>query len=165
MVTAGAIDADPDQNAISGAVLSVPVSYPTVYPGKWRSLLMTPSALQQGEEALQHAILSYPNGCSPAQDKIALVGYSMGAWVINDWIMQHSGEWNMIKAVVLYGDPCYVGGFFDQGLARLFAYSIGCMPSSDYPYPAGSAHVPFQVKAYSLAPRPGERTGLARRPH
>jgi hypothetical protein len=141
---------DTDQNAISGAVAIVPVSYPTVYPSKWRSLLTTASALKQGEEALQHAIMSYSEGCSPARDKIALVGYSMGAWVINDWIMSHPGEWDMIRAVVLYGDPCYTGGFFDKGLARLFAYGAGCMPSSDYPYPAARAHVPFQVKTYSL---------------
>jgi len=64
--------------------------------------------------------------------------------------MSHPGEWDTIKAVVLYGDPCYTGGFFDNGLARLFAYSLGCMPSSDYPYPAARAHVPFQVKTYSL---------------
>ena len=34
---------DTDQNAISGAVLIAPVSYPTIYPDKWRSLLTTGS--------------------------------------------------------------------------------------------------------------------------
>jgi len=145
---------DKDQNAISGAVLNHPVSYPTVDAQKWRSLLRTGSALLQGENNLQREIRSYTKGCSAAKDKIALVGYSMGAWVVNAWIMDHPKEWDMIRAVVLYGDPCYRGDDLNEGLARLFAYGIGCMPSSDYPYPAARAHVPFQVKTYSLAHDP-----------
>jgi hypothetical protein len=141
---------DTDQNAISGAVLIAPVSYTTVYPNKWRSLLTTPSALKEGEDALQADIMAYTKGCSVSQDKIALVGYSMGAWVVNKWIVDHRPEWDMIKAVVLYGDPCYRGGVFDEGLVRLFGFSYGCMPFSDYPYPAARAQVPFQVQAYSL---------------
>jgi hypothetical protein len=89
-----------------------------------------------------------------SQDKIALVGYSMGAWVINLWLTDHHSEWSKIKAVVLYGDPCWRGGFFDEGLARLFALSYGCMPFSYYPYPEASAQVPFQVQTYSAVHDP-----------
>ena len=54
-----------------------------------------------------------------SQDKVALVGYSMGAWVINKWLADHPREWSMIKAVVFYGDPCWSHGS-DVGLARGF---------------------------------------------
>ena len=162
---------DTDQNAISGAVLTYPVSYPTVYPNKWYSLLTTPSALSKGENALQADIKSYTAGCSVSQDKIALVGYSMGAWVINKWIVDHPLEWDMIKAVVLYGDPCKVNGK-DKGLVREFAASYGCMPAKDYPYPlpGGTTAVPFPVQSWTM-PRdpvtgpagPGTRTPRSKR--
>jgi hypothetical protein len=144
---------DTDQNAISGAVLTYPVSYTTVYPNAWSVATSLFPALTDGEKALQSDITRYTAGCSVSQDKIALVGYSMGAWVINKWLMdpRYRSEWSMIRAVVLYGDPCYRGGFFDEGLARLFAASYGCMPFSHYPYPEARAHVPFRVKTYSLA--------------
>lgn len=144
---------DTDQNAISGAVLNDPVPYPTVYPNAWSVATSLYPSLNAGENALQSYITGYTAGCSSSQDKIALVGYSMGAWVINKWLTdpKYRSEWSMIKAVVLYGDPCYTGGFFDDGLARLFAFSYGCMPSSHYPYPKARAHVPFQVQTYSLA--------------
>lgn len=142
---------DTDQNAISGAVLNDPVPYPTVYPNKWRSLLTTRSALSQGEAALQAEIMRYTAGCSAAQDKVALVGYSMGAWVINKWIMDNRPEWNMIKAVVLYGDPCWVDGN-DDGLAREVAGGSGCMPAPDYPFPlpGGTTANPFPVQSWTM---------------
>jgi alpha-beta hydrolase superfamily lysophospholipase len=57
--------------------------------------------LSLGEQHLQADITSYTAGCSASQDRIALVGYSMGAWVINKWIMDHPLERDMIRAVVL----------------------------------------------------------------
>jgi Cutinase len=153
---------DTDQNAISGAVLFDPVSYPTVYPKKWNSLLTTPFALSKGEHALQAEIRRYTAGCSVSQDDIALVGYSMGAWVINKWIMGHPREWDMIKAVVLYGDPCWVNGK-DKGLVREFAFGYGCMPARDYPYPlAGSTTaVPFAVQSWTMPRDPVTGAGWA----
>ncbi len=153
---------DTDQNAISGAVLVYPVSYPTVYPNKWYSLLTTPSALNTGEDALQADITGYTAGCSVSQDKIALVGYSMGAWVINKWIVDHPLEWDMIKAVVLYGDPCWVNGK-DKGLARLFAFSYGCIRAPDYPYPlpGGTTAVPFAVQSWTMFRDPVTGSGWA----
>jgi len=63
-------------------------------------------AVQDGENALQEELTSYTQGCTPSQDKIVLVGYSMGAWVINKWLVDYSSEWKMIKGVLMYGDPC-----------------------------------------------------------
>lgn len=142
---------DTDQNAISGAVLVYPVSYTTVYPNAWSVANSLRPALTDGENALQADITGYTAGCSASQDNIALVGYSMGAWVINKWIMDHPLEWDMIKAVVLYGDPCWANGK-DQGLARLFAFGYGCMPAQDYPYPlqGGTTAVPFAVQSWTM---------------
>ena len=97
-----------------------------------------------------------------SQDKIALVGYSMGAWVINKWIVDHPLEWDMIKAVVLYGDPCKVNGK-DKGLVREFAASYGCMPAKDYPYPlpGGTTAVPFPVQSWTMPRDPVTGAGWA----
>jgi Cutinase len=146
---------DADQNAISGAVLNAPVPYPTVYPNAWSVVFKTYYAISTGEQHLQAAIKSYTAGCSVSQDKIALVGYSMGAWVINKWIVDHPLEWDMVKAVVLFGDPCWVDGN-DQGLVRRWAGGYGCMPAADYPYPlpGGTTAVPFPVESWSTANDP-----------
>jgi hypothetical protein len=142
---------DTDQNAISGAVLNSPVSYPTVYPNLWSVLLKTYDAITTGEGTLDADIKSYTAGCSASQDKIALVGYSMGAWVINKWIMDHPLERFMIKAVVLFGDPCWVSGN-DEGLVRRWADGYGCMPAADYPYPipGGTTANPFPVHSWTM---------------
>lgn len=145
---------DTDQNAISGAVLIDPVSYLTVYPQNWPELLTavaTAAALVQGERALQADIKAHAKGCSASQDKIALVGYSLGAWIVNEWIMDHPLEWDMIKAVVLYGDPCWTDGI-DKGLAREWVFGYGCMPAKDYPYPlpGGTTAVPFPVQSWTM---------------
>lgn len=154
---------DTDQNAISGAVLTYPVSYTTVYPGQVLSVIPTTiGALLNGENALQADIKGYTTGCSQSQDKIALVGYSMGAWVINKWIKDHRPEWKMIKAVVLYGDPCWVHGN-DGGLARLapVVKGAGCMPIKDYPYPVagGTKAAPFPVQSWTMPRDPVSGAG------
>jgi hypothetical protein len=71
------------------------------------------------------------------------MGYSMGAWVIDDWLKTHKSEWPIIKAVVLFGDPCYY-----YGLAR--EWTDTCGPAHDYPYPAPASSVPFKMKAFCL---------------
>jgi hypothetical protein len=146
---------DDDQNAISGAVLIAPVGYPTVYASAWDvldTIHLGPltKAVNDAESALQTDITGYSKGCSVFQDKIALVGYSMGAWAINKWIEDHPLEWPMIKAVVLYGDPCLANGK-DEGLVREYAGSYGCMPAKDYPYPlpGGTTAVPFAVQSWT----------------
>jgi hypothetical protein len=152
---------DTDQNAISGAVLMAPISYTTVNANAWSVLLKTHHAVTTGEENLQSAIKSWTAGCATSQDKIALVGYSMGAWVINLWIMDHPLERFMIKAVVLFGDPCKVNGN-DKGLVRR-AGGVGCMPAADYPYPipGGTTANPFPVKSWTMPNDPVTGAGWA----
>jgi hypothetical protein len=148
---------DNAQNHISGAVLSVPVPYPTVNPDDWRVVLDGADAIRQGQANLQAKIKSHTAGCTPAQSKVALVGYSMGAWVINSWIINrhYRHEWSKIKAVVLYGDPCYVKGS-DQGLARRIFAGARCMPARDYPFPkrGGADAVPFDVETWTASDDP-----------
>lgn len=138
------IDLDNAQNLISGAVLSYFVYYPVVQPSGWdvEDLFNAgplTAAVQTGVSHLQSDLMSYASGCKVSQLKIALVGYSMGAWVINKWLQEYTSEWDMIKVVVLFGDPCWIDGS-DQGLARIFDPE-GCMSASYYPKPA--ATTPF----------------------
>jgi hypothetical protein len=145
---------DTDQNAISGAVLFAPVTYPDVDASNWPSLFVPGlGAVLIGEHNLQTDIKNYTAGCSNSQDRIALVGYSMGAWVINKWIMDNPLERFMIKAVVLFGDPCWVNGK-DKGLVRRspVAGGVGCMPAPDYPYPVpgGTTANPFPVQSWTM---------------
>lgn len=156
------LDFDYQQNQVSGKVLFAPITYPLVDPGSWRSLLSTPSAVKAGVTALNTAITDYTAGCKASQDHIALVGYSMGAWVINLWLIGHPKEWNLIKAVVLFGDPCYKSGI-SKGLVRRSALWGTCMPSRSYPLPA-STGVPATLKAKSYTepqdPVSGDGWGL-----
>ena len=159
---------DAAQNLISGAVLNVPVPYPTVSASYWDVLDAASAgplrnAVNAGESALQSYVASWTSGCSLSQDKIALVGYSMGAWVINKWLKDHPGEWIMISAVVLYGDPCWKDGA-DAGLARIFN-ATGCSPAENYPYPGACrpcrSSVPGPVPV--CPSRPGVRRRLWQR--
>jgi hypothetical protein len=135
-------DLDGAQNAISGAVLNDPVPYESVSATDWKTLThpsrTLEGAVKDGETNLQNVLTSYTLGCRTSQDKIVLVGYSMGAWVINKWLMDHRSEWSMVKGVLLYGDPCWSSGS-DVGLARAFG-APGCMSAKSYPAPvAGNA--------------------------
>ena len=147
-------DLDHAQNNISGAVLTAPLSYVTVAFNLWDDLKQTPNsgpltdAVQDGEDNLQSALVSYTKGCKTTQDRIVLVGYSMGAWVINQWLSdpKYRSEWSMIKGVLLYGDPCWINGS-DEGLARGFGAS-GCMPASSYPAPVAGAAFKIPVEGW-----------------
>jgi hypothetical protein len=114
---------DYEQNLISGAVLNDPVPYPTA-TASLPDLINLVSFVKTGENNLQSYLAAWTKGCTTAQDKVALVGYSMGAWVINKWLKDHSSELSMIKAVALYGDPCWIDGA-DRGLVRLLARNYG----------------------------------------
>jgi hypothetical protein len=144
-------DLDKAQNAISGAVLTGPVPYMSVSATDWNTLTHLPSSLtaavKDGETNLQNALTSYTRGCKPSQDKIVLVGYSMGAWVINKWLMEHHSEWPMIKGMLLYGDPCWSNGS-DEGLARAFG-ATGCMPAKSYPKAGAAFRIPYHSYCYS----------------
>jgi predicted esterase len=144
---------DAAQNRLSGAIGMDYVAYPTVTASYWDVLTLAnvgplTNAVNAGESALQSAVASWTSGCSLSQDKIALIGYSMGAWIVNKWLKDHPGEWLLISAVVLYGDPCWKY-HSDQGLARLFGVA-GCSPAKNYPYPAPSGVLQVPFKAQSL---------------
>jgi hypothetical protein len=77
----------------------------------------------------------------------------MGAWVINKWLDDNPGDWIFIKAVVLYGDPCWLDGA-DKGLVRAagiggVAHLLGCMSAKTYPYPAPTPAYTPQFKTQS----------------
>ena len=149
------LDLDQAQNKISGAVFSDLVSYTTVSFPAWNTLTQPvktlENAVQDGENQLQSALVSYTAGCKPQRDKVVLVGYSMGAWVINQWLSdsKYRGEWSMIKGVLLYGDPCYINGS-DAGLARAFN-APGCMPANTYPAPVAGATFPIPDEVWCAA--------------
>jgi hypothetical protein len=79
---------------------------------------------------------------------ISLVGYSLGALLIDNLLSSQGAERNAINAVELYGDPCWYnpdGGF--RGLARYAAtagFRLGCFPANAYPYPDFLADHAFQ---------------------
>lgn len=54
---------------------------------------------------INSVINSQINGC--LTPSIVLEGYSLGAWVINEWLSQHPERWTDIGAVELYGDPLW----------------------------------------------------------
>ena len=70
---------------------------------------------------------------------ISLVGYSLGALLINNMLSSYSNEWDNVNVVELYGDPCWYnphGGY--RGLAQYAAtvgFRLGCFPENAYPYP------------------------------
>jgi cutinase len=83
--------------------------------------------------------------------RILLAGYSMGAWIINDLLTQMLAAghgWPNIKAIQLYGDPCWYSNGKSgshKGLARE-ALPDTCVSKSTYPYPAASSKLPFKVR-------------------
>ena len=76
----------------------------------------------------------------------------MGAWVINKWIMDHPLERFMIKAVVLFGDPCWVKRERRGTGQALGGFGYGRMPTADYPYPipGGTTANPFPVQSWTM---------------
>lgn len=128
------------------------VNYPTVKVTSLTDDAAMTIIMNTGEANLQADIAAHiDETCQLYRDhSVSLVGYSMGAWVINDWLMKHKNEWNYIDTVILYGDPCWHNSLFNYGLAQLFLDGYGCVPVSTYPYPEAKAHVPFPIVSYSL---------------
>ena len=79
-------------------------------------------AEQEGLKNLNVLIRKENNGIlknCPTQ-RIVLVGYSLGSWIVNDWLSKNENLWSHIRAVVLYGDPLWHRsgqGFSYAGLA------------------------------------------------
>ena len=106
--------------------------------------------MNDGVRNLQSDITQGNSSTCSGDRHIALVGYSMGAWVVDKWLQQHKNEWNEVTAVALYGDPCWISSGHNEGLTRLFLLSYGCPPSKDYPDPAAKSSVPFPVESKTL---------------
>lgn len=136
--TFAAFTADEQKLGEHGARLEY-YTYPTVaftgyLPVNWPALRTTVAGYA-GE--LEAELASFSSACPGTP--ISLVGYSLGALLINSMLSSHRGEWNHIDAVELYGDPCRYnrsGGY--QGLAQYAAragFRLGCFPENAYPYP------------------------------
>ena len=106
--------------------------------------------MNDGERNLQSSVAYWNARTCSGDEHIALVGYSMGAWVIDKWLQDHQSEWGEVSAVTLFGDPCWTSSGDNEGLVRLFLYNYGCGPGNDYPYPAAKSSVPFPVHSYTL---------------
>jgi hypothetical protein len=107
--------------------------------GEWWSTLAW--SKDRGVENLESVIRSVLGKC--ADPKIVLAGYSMGAWVIDEWLHYHREYWPHIRGVVLYGDPQWYrkdGDFVYVGLARqLSTKDVGPYPP-DQDYPAWKSY-------------------------
>jgi hypothetical protein len=117
--------------------------------------------MNDGERNLQSAITSWNNSTCPGDRHIALVGYSMGAWVIDKWLIDHKSEWGEVEAVSLFGDPCWTSPKYNAGLTRLYLASYGCPSTRYYPYPAARSSVPFPISSYTLNKDPISGQGFS----
>ena len=136
--TFAAFAADEHKLGETGARLEY-YPYPTItfagyLPVNWPELRTT---IDHYAGELEAELESFSHTCPDTP--ISLVGYSLGALLINNMLASYSNEWNFIDAVELYGDPCRYnpkGGY--RGLARYAAtmgLRLGCFPENAYPYP------------------------------
>ncbi|HLK74953.1 MAG TPA: cutinase family protein [Streptosporangiaceae bacterium] len=132
-------------------------AYPTVtfaeyLPGRWLSLRTT---IHDYADQLEAELEAFSRSCPGTP--ILLVGYSLGALLIDRMLSSHRGERGFIDAVELYGDPCWYNPHGNyRGLARYAAAGnlrLGCFPEDAYPLvsPAGS---PFVVQSRCISGDP-----------
>ncbi len=119
-------------------------AYPTVtfadyQPANWLALR---TAIHDFAGELEAELEAFRRSCSDTP--ISLIGYSLGALLIDNMLSSYSGVWGFIDAVELYGDPCWYNPHGNyRGLARYAATAglrLGCFPEDAYPLvsPAGS---------------------------
>jgi hypothetical protein len=148
--TFSAFKTDTTSRGVTGVQTSA-LGYPTIS----RSDIMSVSGIYDAETTVLNtavtlnAVLQAFNSQCP-RTPVLLAGYSMGAWIINNMLSTMSsdpGAWDNIKAVMLYGDPCWYNNSGKyQGLAREeLADTCGIAPT--YPYPASSSTLPFKVES------------------
>ena len=112
------------------------VSFAAYLPVNWPTLQnIIGNYARQLEAELEHFSYSCPD------TPISLVGYSLGALLINDMLSSHRGERSFIDAVELYGDPCWYNPHRDyRGLAQYAASAgspAGLLPRECIPVSAG----------------------------
>lgn len=149
--TFAAFAADEQERGEHGARLQY-YAYPTVtfadyLPVNWPALATT---IDDYASELEGELASFSYSCP--HTPISLVGYSLGALLINNMLTSYGDEWDFIDAVELYGDPCWYNPHGDyQGLARYAAtvgLGLGCFPQNTHPYPLMShAGAHFQVQS------------------
>jgi hypothetical protein len=114
-------------------------AYPTVtsaayLPVNWPTLRIT---VDEYAGELEAELESFSHSCPDTP--ISLVGYSLGALLINDMLSSYSHERNHLDAVEFYGDPCWYNPHGDdRSLGRYAATAglrLGCFPENAYPYP------------------------------
>jgi hypothetical protein len=110
------------------------VTFAGYLPVNWPTLRTT---IDDSAGKLEAELESFSHTCPDTP--ISLVGYSLGALLIDNMLSSYSDEWNFIDAVELYGDPCWYNpkGSY-RGLARYAAtvgLRLGCFPENAYPYP------------------------------
>lgn len=119
-------------------------AYPTVtfaeyLPVSWLVLRTT---IHDYAGRLQAELEAFSRSCPDTP--VSLVGYSLGALLIDSMLSSHRGEQGFIDAVELYGDPCWYNPHGNyRGLARYAATArlrLGCFPADPYPLvsPTGS---------------------------
>jgi hypothetical protein len=116
--------------------------------------------MNDGVRNLQSDVAQGDKATCAGDRHIVLVGYSMGAWVVDKWLQQHRNEWGEVAAVTLFGDPCWTSSGDNEGLTRLFLGSYGCPSGKTYPYPVAKGSVPFPVASYSLNKDPVSGLGF-----
>ncbi|MGW1680578.1 cutinase family protein [Saccharopolyspora sp. NPDC002376] len=74
--------------------------------------------ISRATDDLNNAAIAAANACRPA--RLVLVGYSEGAWIIDQWIHNNaeSAQVSQISAVLVLGDPQWNNGDRGQGLAQ-----------------------------------------------
>ena len=123
-----------DKKAVGWAV-----SYASASQDHWYSFATITPAEEDGERQLRTAIEDQINTCVGRDPKFVLSGYSMGAWVIGNFLADKNNAAFLprIKAVMLYGDPNRYrypegktkGKTYYQGLAQWW----GQRPTKNYP--------------------------------
>jgi hypothetical protein len=120
--------------------------YPTLgfadyLPADWPELAI---AIDGYADELEAELESFSHACPGTP--ISLVGYSLGALLINNLLSFHDTEWSFIDAVQLYGDPCWRNPHAHyRGLAQYAAqagFRLGCLPGNFSPHPLASAVSP-----------------------
>jgi hypothetical protein len=134
-------------------------AYPTVtftdyLPVNWPALR---TVVDDYAGQLEAEMESFSHACPDTP--ISLVGYSLGALLINNMLSSSSGKWGFIDAVEFYGDPCWYNRHGDyRGLARYAAtvgLRLGCFPENAYPYPLVSpVGIHFAVTSLCLSGDP-----------
>jgi hypothetical protein len=149
--TFGAFTADEQKLGQHGARLEY-YPYPTLgfadyLPTEWQELAI---AIDGYSDELEAELEGFSHACPGTP--ISLVGYSLGAMLINNMLSIHDTEWSFIDAFELYGDPCWHNPHGDyRGLAQCAAqvgFRLGCFPENSSLHPLASPVSPhFAVQS------------------